>query len=181
MHTCARRARERVRSVARRSSRTRERPEYSPDGPFRAASKRREGQRCGSVPRDGSIERGTIGPGLTLGTDQGGTPHESGFLTPRAVAGPRCGAPRAVAGPRFHCHASALPNALTQASHSVREEGAHMLAHPTPDHGAARSEYGGDGWSHQGERDSTQAGPRTHIARRAEGTEVLSCRCRRQL
>ena len=49
-----------------------------------------------------------------------------------------------------------------------------MLAHPTPDHGAARSEYGGDGWSHQGERDSTQAGPRTHMARRAEGTEVLA-------
>ena len=99
------------------------------------------------VPRDGLLESGTIGPGLTLGTDQGGTPHESRFGTPRAVAGPRCGAPRAVAGPSFDCHASALPNALTQASHSVREEGAHMLAHPTPDHGAARSEYGGDGLS----------------------------------
>ena len=102
------------------------------------------------VPRDGLLESGTIGPGLTLGTDQGGTPHESGFGTPRAVAGPRCGAPRAVAGPRFDCHASALPNALTQASHSVREEGVHMLAHPTPDHSAARSEYGGDGWSRPG-------------------------------
>ena len=111
------------------------------------------------VPRDGLLESGTIGPGLTLGTDQGGTPHESGFGTPRAVAGPRCGAPRAVAGPRFDCHASALPNALTQASHSVREEGAHMLAHPRPitaPRGASTAETAGPD---QGERDSTQAGP----------------------
>ena len=127
------------------------------------------------VPRDGLLESGTIGPGLTLGTDQGGTPHESGFGTPRAVAGPRCGAPRAVAGPLFDCHASALPNALTQASHSVREEGVHMLAHPTPDHSRREERV------RRRRLVPTRASAipprqarRTHIARRAEGTEVLA-------
>lgn len=133
------------------------------------------------VPRDGLLESGTIGPGLTLGTDQGGTPHESGFGTPRAVAGPRCGAPRAVAGPRFDCHASALPNALTQASHSVREEGVHMLAHPTPDHSAARSEYGGDGWSRPGRARFHPGRPGPTSREGPRGRKFISYRCRREL
>jgi len=126
------------------------------------------------VPRDGLLESGTIGPGLTLGTDQGGTPHESGFGTPRAVAGPRCGAPRAVAGPRFDCHASALPNALTQASHSVREEGAHAGA---PHARSQRREERVRRRRLVPTRASAippRQARRTHIARRAEGTEVLA-------
>ena len=127
------------------------------------------------VPRDGLLESGTIGPGLTLGTDQGGTPHESGFGTPRAVAGPRCGAPRAVAGPRFTAmpRRTALPNVPTQANHAACGRKGRTcwrtLRPITAPRGASTAETAGPD---QGERDSTQAGPRTHIARRAEGTEV---------
>ena len=126
----------------------------------RMASLRREGQQRGRVPCDGLLAerrnrpRSDPGDGSGRHSTREQVRHASGCRRPslRRASGCR--------RPSLHCHASA--DGATECAYaskpcSVREEGAHMLAHPAPNHGAARSEYGGDGWSRPGERDSTQA------------------------